>query len=110
MRITNNHKAFLELVKTGLWEQNVRLSQYGEIDFADVCRLAEEQSIVGLVAAGLEHVADVKMPQMMALQLAGQTMQIEQRNKEINLFIAELIAKMQNADIYVLLVKGQGVK
>ncbi len=109
MRITNNHKAFLELVRAGLWEQNVRLSQFGEIDFAEVCKLAEEQSVVGLVAAGLEHVADVKMPQMMALQLAGQTMQIEQRNKKMNRFLADLIAKMQDADIYALLVKGQGI-
>lgn len=109
MRLTNNHKAFLDLVRAGLWEQNVQLSQYGKIDFFEVCRLAEEQSVVGLVAAGIEHIVDVKIPQMVALQLAGKTMQIEQRNKEMNLFIADLIAKMQNADIYVLLVKGQGV-
>lgn len=109
MELNKNQESFFALVRAGLWESEVRLSQYEEIDFNEIYRLATEQSVIGLVTAGLEHVADVKMPRMMALQLAGQTMQIEQRNKEMNLFIADLIAKMQNADIYVLLVKGQGV-
>ena len=34
---------------------------------------------------------------------------IEQRNKEMNAFIAELIEKLRKADIYALLVKGQGI-
>jgi hypothetical protein len=34
---------------------------------------------------------------------------IEQQNKAMNKFIAELIEKLRNADIYTLLVKGQGV-
>ena len=33
--------------------------------------------MVGLVAAGLEHVIDVKVPQVWALQFAGQTLQLE---------------------------------
>lgn len=82
---------------------------YGEVDYAEVMRLAQEQAVVGLVAAGLEHVTDVKVPQVWALQFAGQTIQLEQRNKAMNQFIAGLIAKMREADIYTLLVKGQGI-
>ena len=82
---------------------------YGDIDYAEVMRLAQEQAVVGLVAAGLEHVTDVKVPQVWALQFAGQTIQLEQRNKAMNQFIAGLIAKMREADIYTLLVKGQGI-
>ena len=105
----NNQQAFFALVRAGLWEKEVRLFPYGEVDYAEVMRLAQEQAVVGLVAAGLEYVTDVKVPQVWALQFAGQTIQLEQRNKAMNQFIADLIAKMRGADIYTLLVKGQGI-
>lgn len=107
--MSNNQQAFLELVRAGLWEKEAHLSPYGEINYAEVLRLAEEQVIVGLVASGLEHVVDVKIPQVWALQFAGETIQLEQRNKAMNQFIADLVAKMRDADIYTLLVKGQGI-
>ena len=107
--INNNQQAFWALVRAGLWEKEVRLLPYGEVDYAEVMRLAQEQAVVGLVAAGLEHVTDVKVPQVWALQFAGQTIQLEQRNKAMNQFIAGLIAKMREANIYTLLVKGQGI-
>ena len=105
----NNQQAFFALVRAGLWEKEVRLLPYGDIDYSEVMRLAQEQAVVGLVAAGLEHVTDVKVPQVWALQFAGQTIQLEQRNKAMNQFIADLISKMREADIYTLLVKGQGI-
>lgn len=105
----NTIEAFFALVRAGLWETDVQLVSYGEVDYAEVMRLAQEQAVVGLVAAGLEHVSDVKVPQAWALQFAGQTIQLEQRNKAMNQFIADLVAKMRGADIYTLLVKGQGI-
>lgn len=109
MRLSNHQKAFFALVRAGLWEQDVRLSQYGQIDFGEVYRLAEEQSVVGLIAAGLEHVTDVKVPQEIALQFAGRTIQLEQQNLAMNEFIAGLIERLRAADVYALLVKGQGI-
>ena len=104
-----NTKAFFELVRAGLWGKEVRLSNYENIDFAEVYRLAEEQSVIGMVAAGIDHVVDVKVPQVWALQFAGQTIQLEQRNKAMNVFIAGLIDKLRKENVYALLVKGQGV-
>lgn len=109
MQLSNNQQAFLALVRAGLWEKEVRLASFGQIDFNEVYRLAEEQSVVGLVAAGIEHVNDVKLPQEMALQFAGQTLQLEQRNQMMNDFVAELIERLRKEDIYCLLVKGQGI-
>lgn len=109
MKLNNTHKAFLELVRAGLWEMESRLAPFEPIDFMEVYRLAEEQSVVGLVAAGLEHLTDVKIPQEVALTFAGTTLQLEQRNKGMNLFISKLIEKMRYAGIYALLVKGQGI-
>ena len=117
--MAGNQEAFFALVRAGLWEdvkvKGERLEvkdlpfAFSPIDWSEVCRLASEQAVVGLVAAGLEHVTDVKVPQVWALQFAGQTIQLEQRNKAMNQFIAELVAKMQGTDIYTLLVKGQGI-
>lgn len=105
----NTINAFFALVRGGLWEQEVNLSSYGEVDFSEVYRLAEEQSVVGLVAAGLEHVTDVKLPKEEVLQFVGQTLQLEQQNRAMNLYIASLIARMRAVGIYTILVKGQGI-
>ena len=104
-----NIEAFFALLRAGLWEKDVSLSQYGEIDYAVIMKLAEEQSVVGLIASGLEHVTDIKVPKEWALQYIGSTLQIEQRNRAMNNFIADLITEMRKAGIYALLVKGQGI-
>lgn len=104
-----NQEAFLELVRAGLWEKEARLSQFNNIDYAAILQLAEEQSVVGLVTAGLEHVADVKVPQEDLLQFIGNTLQIEDQNKAMNDFVAKLIEKLRNEDVYAVLVKGQGI-
>ena len=57
----SNHKAFLALVRAGLWEEEVQLSSFGDIDYKEVYRLAEEQAVVGLVVAGFEHVGGEAM-------------------------------------------------
>ena len=105
----SNIQAFFALVRAGLWGKEVRLSPYETVDFNEVYRIAQEQSTIGLVAAGLEQLTDVKMPQNIALTLAGEVLQLEQRNRAMNAFIAELVEKLQRADIYTLLVKGQGI-
>lgn len=112
MRIANQEsvtKVFLALVKSGLWETEALLSSYGEVDYKEIYRLSEEQAVVGLVAAGLEHVHDVKVPKNDALTFAGASLQIEQRNVSMNVFIKSLIENLRKADIYTLLLKGQGL-
>ncbi len=105
----NSIKAFYELVRAGIWEKDAYLLQFNDMDFAVIHQLAEEQSVIGLVSAGLEHVVDVKVPQEMALTFVGSTLQMELKNKAMNGFVAKLIAQLRNHDIYALLVKGQGI-
>lgn len=105
----NTIEAFFALVRAGLWETEAQLASYGEVDHESILRVAQEQSVVGLVAAGMEHVEDVKIPRAYALQFAGETIQLESRNKAMNQFVAGLVAKMRKAGIYTLLVKGQGI-
>ena len=109
MKKNNNVNAFLALVRAGLWEQDVMLSEFNNIDYREIYRLSEEQSVTGLVAAGLEHVIDVNIPQEITLVFVGNALQLEKRNLEMNVFVSSLIEKMRKADIYTLLVKGQGI-
>lgn len=105
----SNTEILFELIRAGLWGTEARLSSYGDIDYSSVMQLAEEQSVVGSVTAGFEFVKDVKITQQWSLRFIGSTLQLEQRNKAMNAFIASLVEKLRTAGIYTLLVKGQGI-
>ena len=109
MRLTNNHRAFFSLIKAGLWEKDIQLKPLGEIEFSVVLKLAEEQSLVGLIAGGLEHVTDMKAPKPIALQFIGTAIQLEQQNKSLNDFIGWLVERLREDNVHTLLIKGQGV-
>ena len=96
-------------MRAGLWEKEAKLAQFGRIDYMSIMQLAEEQSLVGLVTAGLEHVSDVKVPQAELLQFIGSTLQIEQQGQALNEFINWLMARLKKEHVNGLLVKGQGV-
>lgn len=103
---------FLELVRTGLFpDHNARVLPHGNcVDWDIVYRLAEEQSVMGLVAAGIENLpASERPPKEVVLQFIGSTFQLEQRNKAMNAFVAKLIEQLRAEDIYAILVKGQGM-
>lgn len=105
----NSQDAFFALLRAGLWEKEVQLLPYNDIDYSQIIHIAEEQAVVGLVTAGLEHVSDVNVPQTVILLFVGKSMQIEQTNLAMNQFIVELVAKMNDEGICSILVKGQGL-
>ena len=114
----NNIKFFFELLRTGLWT-DARFSgswNHGlgdSVDGEEVYRLAEEQSVVGVVLGGIERLKNATpnlgINQELLLQWIGEVQMIEQQNQTMNQFIADLIEKMRAAGIYTLLVKGQGI-
>lgn len=107
--MNNNTSAFLALVRAGLWEREVLLSAFENISIKEIYRLAQEQSVAGLVAAGLEQTKVIHFPKEDVLTIVGEALQLEQRNMAMNYFIGVIVQKMRNAGIYTLLVKGQGV-
>lgn len=110
MKKTNkNIDAFFALVRAGLWEfANVNLDQSVNVDWEEIYQLAGEQSVIGLILAGIDS-SNVKPPQKLLLRMIGEVQMIEQRNKAMNQFVGQLVYKMREAGIYTLLVKGQGV-
>ena len=108
MKLDNNLQAFFALVRAGLWEKEVRLAPFGKIDFQEIYRLAEEQSVLGVVLAGFER-SGIKPSQDLLLQWIGDVQMIEHQNLGMNKFVAQLIEKLHKNDIDTLLVKGQGI-
>ena len=113
--MTENTRVFLALIRAGLFpgqESHLVLHDYDVADWGKVYRIAQEQSVVGLVAAGIEILnvnPNLKLPLSMSLTFAGEVLQLEQRNQAMNQFIAKLVNDMRRVGIYALLVKGQGV-
>ena len=111
-------KAFFELVKAGLFPLHgegvmVHDSLFKDVDWGKVFQLAQEQSVQGLLLQGIEELKakgiELSVPKVLLLQWIGEVQVIEQRNKEMNTFVADLIEKLRKNDIYTLLVKGQGI-
>lgn len=109
-----SYQTFLELLKAGLWEDvgaekictHTVFSEYSK--WEKVCQLATEQSVTGLIVAGIERL-NVDVPMNEKLQLIGMTVQQEQSNKAMNGFIEHYVGEMYGMGLSPLLVKGQGI-
>ena len=111
-------EAFFSLVRAGLFPVHgegfkVNDSLFQDVEWEKIYKLAQEQSVLGLVLAGLEQYKNLNVNldvnQKLLLQWIGEVQLIEQRNKAMNQFIAELVLAMRKTGIYTLLVKGQGI-
>lgn len=115
----HNQESFLKLLRAGLWggqgpvQEFKSLKVQDSVDWKEVYQLAHEQSVQGLVLQGIEELKakgiELGVPKVMLLQWIGEVQIIEQQNKEMNAFVAELIEKLRKNDIYAILVKGQGI-
>lgn len=102
----------LELVRAGLFTgKSARTLTHGiAVDWDGIYRLAQEQSVVGLVAAGIDILPATERPsQEITLKFIGEALQIERRNLAMNSFIDSLIMSLNEAEIHSVLIKGQGV-
>lgn len=109
MKLDKNQQAFLTLLKAGLWEKEARLLSSDGVDFTCVYKLAQGQSVAGLVAAGLERAVDFKVPQADAWAFGGYALHLEHRNRAMNEFVAWLIGMLRAGGVNAVLVKGQGI-
>ena len=114
MKKVETVEAFLAFVSAGLWETipvhdgGLMVNDSTIMNWKEVYRLATEQSVLGLILAGIET-SNVKPPQEVLLQWIGEVQMIEQQNKAMNEFVAQLNKLFWQNNIYGLLVKGQGV-
>lgn len=109
-----NVNAFYCLLRAGLWESENQFSVIDDFDYQNLYKLAEDQSVLGLILSGVEQYRNITasvngIPQSFLLQWIGEVQYIEQRNLAMNLFLGDLVEKMRSEGIYTLLVKGQGI-
>lgn len=104
-----NRNAFFALLRAGLWEQGVRIQPYEPLNFDALYELAHAQSVVGLLAAGMERIEDRKVMKLEALPFLKKVISLEERNQHARRFIGDLMDRLKTAGIYALLVKGQGL-
>ncbi len=100
---------FFSLVRSGLWERSDELPSDGPIDVDTLYKLAEEQSVVGLVAAGLQHVDKGLLAGQKVSIFTEKAMALEHRNRLMNRFIEVTAQKMAEAGIHFVVLKGQGI-
>lgn len=114
----NNQKVFFELLRAGLFPDHgegvmVHDTLFMDVNWGKVYQIAQEQSVQGVVLQGIEEQRakniELSVPKVLLLQWIGEVQAIEQRNKDMNAFIAKLIGMLRNGDVYTLLVKGQGI-
>ncbi len=113
MGLDKNSQAFFALVKAGLWEgswSNYSDNLNDKVDWEEVYRLASEQSVLGLVLAGIDKLpTKLRPPKPVLLQWIGVIQMIEQRNLSMNKYVARLIERLREENVYAILVKGQGI-
>lgn len=103
-----NVNTFFALLRAGLFGRTETAEITENVDWEEVFHLAEEQCVVGLIAAGIESL-NVELPLDVKLQIVGETLQIEQKNKEMNTFVAKLSETLHRVGVEFVLLKGQGV-
>ena len=105
---------FLKLVRAGLWEEfnendNQNENHFLGLNWAEIRKLAVEQTVVGLVTAGFDKFTDLSLPFTEKLKFLGLCQLAEQQNNAMNIATQSLVKKLREVGIDVLLVKGQGI-
>lgn len=84
MSFDKNKKTFFALVRAGLWENSQKFSVESlelrePVDWEVVYRLASEQSVLGLVLAGVDYLPNTQRPpKVQLLQWIGKIQMLEQ--------------------------------
>lgn len=100
---------FFALIRSGLWEESLRLDSHGELDWAKIMQWANEQTVVGLIGAALEHLEGVKPPRSFGKECLAQVMGIAARNEQLNAFLCSQAKEFAAEGVVALVLKGQGV-
>ena len=106
-----SEKAFLELLKAGLWGTEVREESFlnKDIDWERVVELARQQTVVGIVGEAMSQLSRGVMIRSLYLQVLKEVMEIEEENKRMNTLIPVLFRTLDQLEVKSWLLKGQGV-
>ena len=104
--------SFFALLKIGLWQFPAELSNdkyVPSIEWDILTRLAEEQAVVGLVAAGQEKMGPDEVPKTVRRGFVKRVLALESKNLQMNEVVSDIMTTFSKAGITACLVKGQGI-
>ena len=100
---------FFSLLRAGLWELDPGIPAGESIDFEALFKVAEKQSVLGVVTAGIEHLEGREVSKYEVKDFMWQVIYLDDRNASMNAFIADLFKRLEGEGIRAMLVKGQGI-
>ena len=104
---------FFSLLRTGLWGTEPEVSLFaGETDWETVFLMAKEQTVVPMVADGVESLlsrTDIEIPREVRKRFASGLLKTEQRNRRMDRLSTYLFQKAEAEGIPCVILKGQGV-
>ena len=108
-RIALTDRQFLSLLSAGIWNQVPAESLFASgADWEEIYRIAYEQTVVGHVTDGINHLGEALMPTVEQLDpFLGDMMGTEQRNRQLDSFIPFLFKALSS--LPVVLIKGQSI-
>ena len=110
----NTIESFFLLVRAGLFGRTEGIEEFlpDGVDWEEVYRLADEQSVAGLVADGIDlirvefsktHPDTPLVPEDWSLRFVTVILQQEQCNLGMNRFVEQLIGRLQRRNVRAIL-------
>ena len=103
-----NPNIFFKLLRAGLWEEDVVLPQVSDDEWSEVLSLAEAQTVVGIIARGVDH-SDSKPPQDVILKLVSKSYEIERRSTKVEKGSEALMQYFESKGLRPILQKGPAI-
>ena len=103
---------FLELLRAGLWGVAADHESFkpDSVDWKAVLRIAKEQTMLAVVADGIETLPkELWPPKEVMMKLAMMRLKIEQAHVLLNTTIAQIVRALDAQGVPSVLLKGQGI-
>ena len=107
--VSESYQLFFELLRSGLWEGAAHIAHFTPVDWNWLYSLAKQQTVLGIVTAGIGHIEDVKVSKADTRKFIIDLGGVVARNVQMDDFIASLMGQFAREGITTVLVKGQGI-
>ena len=112
MPMDRSQTQFLELLRAGLWgvAADPEIFKPDSVDWKAVLRIAKEQTMLVVVADGIETLPKELWPAKEAMmKLAMMRIKTEQAHRLLNSTIAQIVNALEAECVHSVLLKGQGI-
>ena len=108
--LTHTQEQFLTLLRAGLWDHVADTTDLHDIDWKAIYTIADEQTVVGLVADAIGKLPDTVMPAIEEkVDFILDKPNIEKSHLKLNKRARQVVQFLNEHEIPSVLLKGQGV-